>query len=505
MNYMSRVLVVDDQALMRNHLHRLLVDENYELDFAENGVEALRKIDEFKPDLILLDVRMPVMDGFEVCRQVRSNPATKEIPIIMITAFDDRHARMEGIQAGADDFIPKPYDSLELRARVRTITRLNRFRRLVDEQTKFRLVAELSENGYMLVTEDGACQFANHQARLYLGLPVDMEAPIDEKFLTLAQERYQLEPESAWQKWPGWPEDQTSRYLVRPETKRAPALWLQVDTLDHLLSASEMVWVISLRDVTNQMTVKQDMWKFQRAIHHKMRTPLIGMYSGVQFLANYVSELSPEDIQALLNTALEHGERLRGAVEDVLRYVDIPTIAHSSNQTRVQQLPQSIQQISEALNLKNVNIHLDPQIEQTKLVLSVESMDVILWELLENAKKFHPENTPEVDIHIVADDEQPAVEFLVRDNGTSLTPEQIRMIWRPYFQSEKSFTGEVEGMGLGLPTVASVIWGAGGKCYLQNREDGQGVEARLMIPIAIDTGKLDTSDIEIELDLDIED
>ncbi|MEM9777654.1 MAG: response regulator, partial [Chloroflexota bacterium] len=118
MKYTSQVLIVDDQALMRNHMYRLLKGEGYDLHFAENGVDALQKIYELKPDLVLLDVRMPGMNGFDVCREVRNNPATADIPIIMVTAFDDRAARLRGIEAGADDFIPKPYDTLELQARV---------------------------------------------------------------------------------------------------------------------------------------------------------------------------------------------------------------------------------------------------------------------------------------------------------------------------------------------------------------------------------------------------
>ena len=151
----SRVLIVDDQALMRNHMNRLLKEEGYDLFFAEDGLEAVEKVNTVLPDLILLDVRLPGIDGFEVCKRVRSNPVTADIPIIMVTAFDDRTARLRGIEAGADDFIPKPYDTLELQARVRTITRLNRYRRISNEKAKFELVAELSENGYLLINQDG--------------------------------------------------------------------------------------------------------------------------------------------------------------------------------------------------------------------------------------------------------------------------------------------------------------------------------------------------------------
>ena len=112
-------------------------------------------------------------------------------------------------------------------------------------------------------------------------------------------------------------------------------------------------------------------------------------------------------------------------------------------------------------------------------------MEVILWELLENSKKFHPEQDPLISFQIDKLDDLNAIKIVIRDNGTCLTPEQLKYLWHPYYQSEKSFTGEVEGMGLGLATVASVLWSVGGRLNVQNRADGEdGVEATLLLPIA---------------------
>jgi two-component sensor histidine kinase/DNA-binding response OmpR family regulator len=132
----STILVVDDEALTREILGEMLTDEGYRVAFASNGVEALAQAAELTPDLILLDVRMPVMDGFEVCRRLRATPHLAELPVIIITAFADRQARLRGIEAGADDFIAKPFDVEELQARVRTVTRLDRYRRLFQERTQ---------------------------------------------------------------------------------------------------------------------------------------------------------------------------------------------------------------------------------------------------------------------------------------------------------------------------------------------------------------------------------
>jgi len=142
LNQSSVVLIVDDEAAGRDILEGLLTNQGYHLVFADNGPEALTKASEFTPDLILLDVMMPELDGFEVCRRLRHDPYLGEVPILLITALDDRDSRLQGIDAGADDFISKPFNGTELRVRVRTITRLNRYRRLLLERT-YRHEAEL--------------------------------------------------------------------------------------------------------------------------------------------------------------------------------------------------------------------------------------------------------------------------------------------------------------------------------------------------------------------------
>lgn len=128
------VLIVDDEPSARVTLEALLSPMGLNLPTASNGKEALQKVVESKPDLILLDVMMPEMDGFEVCRRLRKNPKTSGIPIVMVTALQDRESRLLGIEAGADDFLTKPIDRLELRARVRTTLRLNRYRQQLEQR-----------------------------------------------------------------------------------------------------------------------------------------------------------------------------------------------------------------------------------------------------------------------------------------------------------------------------------------------------------------------------------
>jgi PAS domain S-box-containing protein len=132
----STILVVDDEPALRMAFGDLLTAEGYDLILASSGMEGLEKATELIPDLILLDVKMPDMDGFEVCRRLRADPLLSDVPIIMVTALADRQSRLRGFEAGADDFVSKPVDNIELLARVRTTAQLNRFRHLLLEQTR---------------------------------------------------------------------------------------------------------------------------------------------------------------------------------------------------------------------------------------------------------------------------------------------------------------------------------------------------------------------------------
>ncbi|HEX6036032.1 MAG TPA: response regulator [Anaerolineales bacterium] len=136
------MLIVDDDPTAREALVAILEGEGYELEQAKDGIQALQLLKQLQPDLILLDVMMPAMDGFEVCRRIRATPPLAEVPIILLTALDDRDSLLRGIESGADDFLSKPPDRRELVARVRTITRLNRYRTLLEQRENIRRMAE---------------------------------------------------------------------------------------------------------------------------------------------------------------------------------------------------------------------------------------------------------------------------------------------------------------------------------------------------------------------------
>jgi putative two-component system response regulator len=121
----THILVVDDEPRNVKYLEALLKTAGYDTLAAYNGYEALSMIEKTDVDLVLLDVMMPEMDGFDLCRQLKNNEATRMIPVVMVTALDDMESRVRGIEAGAEDFITKPPNKAELMARVRSLLKVS--------------------------------------------------------------------------------------------------------------------------------------------------------------------------------------------------------------------------------------------------------------------------------------------------------------------------------------------------------------------------------------------
>jgi cyclic di-GMP phosphodiesterase len=144
----SKILIVDDEPSGREILESILEPEGYHLTLAENGFQAIERAIAIQPDVILLDVMMPGMDGFEVCRRIRSEEKLAEVPILFLTALDDRQSILNGLEAGADDFISKPFDRYELRARLLGITRLNRYHKLLEERKNLQEAHQKLLNAY---------------------------------------------------------------------------------------------------------------------------------------------------------------------------------------------------------------------------------------------------------------------------------------------------------------------------------------------------------------------
>ena len=475
----SKVLIVDDEPIARDSLEALLFGEGYELHFAGSGAEGIRIARAVKPDAVVLDVMMPSMDGFEVCRTLRADPDVAQLAIVMVTALDDRRSRLTGLSAGADEFLSKPFDSLELKIRLQTIARLGRYRRQLAEQQRLEWLVDQSEDGFLLLDRSNVIDYANPRARMYLSLGGDGRGA---NFVERCARFYRMEPTTAWQTWQTAEVAAGPFYLVQPETISARAFWLQVERFS-MSEAEDMGTAIRLRNVTAQMSNYQDIRRFHTTVVHKLRTPLIAMHGSFSLLKNYASDMSPVEIAEFVDAAMQGIDRLSGEIDDILGYIGAPMLAVNGDSILVGDLVRQVESIAGEIGIIQLSLTCDPALLATALPLNPKSLDSILWEILENSKKFHPLHDPRVTVEVTA----PHADYYrlrFSDNGLTLNPEQLQWVWTPYVQAEKYFTGEAPGMGLGLPLVATLVWQVGGQARLYNRQDGPGVVVELDIPQA---------------------
>src|SRR5215510_9952143 len=124
----NRILVVDDTPANIQVLSAILKEKGYQISVATNGKQALEAVGRVRPDLILLDVMMPEIDGFETCRQLKASDATRDIPVIFLTARTETADIVKGFELGAVDYVPKPFNSHELLARVNTHLTIDQLR-----------------------------------------------------------------------------------------------------------------------------------------------------------------------------------------------------------------------------------------------------------------------------------------------------------------------------------------------------------------------------------------
>lgn len=474
----SIVLMIDDEPSTLEALIALLEAEGYRLEYATSGVDGLKMAIDLQPDVILLDVMMPGVDGLEVCRRLRAKPEIAEVPIVMVTALDDQASRLQGIEAGADDFITKPYNKSELRARVRTITRLNRYRRFHIEHERFAWILQQAQDGYLILSDEDTIMYANPRAHLYLGYSTE-EGLLANKFLEVAQRQYRLYPVETWESWPEL--DETPRYLVEPETPTSKTFWLKVDQLPSD-NTSTFGRLIQLSDVTEQITVQRDMRTFHAIVEHKLRTPLGQMQMFLDLIQRRLAKHQYDEIANLAQNANEGVRLLIDQLNDIFQYISTPAIAQPGDGFHLIMFRTRVDTLCADLEIKKVSISIPSTLLKERLIMTQSALDLVLWEALENAKKFHPQHDPQIDV-IVAPWEDSSIRLQIQDDGITLSPKQLLWAWIPYVQGEKFLTGQVPGMGLGLPLVHTLVWQTGGNIQLKNRTDRSGVVVEIILPL----------------------
>ena len=464
----TTILIVDDKEPNRELLHDRLSREGYDLVLAENGEEALVLAEGMSVDLILLDVMMPDMDGFEVCRRLRANPDTREIPVIMVTALSDKASRLSGLEVGADEFLSKPVDLFELDARVKNLTRLGRYRKLMGERAKFEVFARVSSDACVVTDDTGEIRYHNRRAQEFLpGLAVGKKLA-----LTVRYPGANVLPRGGWDG--DLPNQESVNLVFRHESGRLRWLELTERFIEPPIPNEHL---FTLSDVTASVEKKKAAWSFHSVLAHKFRTPLTGIIGTLELL-----ELDlDEEQQPLLEGLTASARRLGRQVEAVLKYVEGPDRLTGAP-TAVGRLPELFARLAEESRIAVRDCAAAADLDTHAVGISEQGWVAVFTELLGNSRKFSPDGEPHVELSINRDDEQCQISY--RDHGAAIPPDKLDRVGSPYFQAEDYFTGETPGMGLGLSMIGALAAEAGGRLTVENCDDGPGVRVTLLLPFS---------------------
>ncbi len=472
------ILIIVSNQSTRQALKAMLEGTDFALKFVESGAAGLQTAEELLPAAIVLDIdAQEPSSGYETCRRLRANRLLTGVPIVMMCDREDRDSRAAGLSAGADDFLDKPPDGLELLARLRTLTRLSLTGRLITDLTRFSWMVEHAHEGYLMLDQAGGIHYANERALNLLNLPDNF---IGLPFRNVVERQYVPQPPEAWEHWP---EDPAPCFLIQPEGPTARAVWVVLEGLDTPMGL-EYRRIVRLRDVTERMSIYQDMRKFHTAITHKLRTPMSMLYTSISIVKSQIDSMTGEEVKKMMQTSIRGTDRLAEEVRNIITYIDAPLALNLGEPVKLEKLPEMVQAICVRLHLQDVIVSLPAELRSTVIGLTPDALEMILYELLENSHKFHPSQTPRVEISI-GKTEEDYISMRFADNGINLSAQQLDWVWLPYFQGEKDFTGELPGTGLGFPMVATLVWKAGGNLWLRNRSDGPGVIVDLKIPLEI--------------------
>lgn len=469
------ILIITSDPSTRQALESLLDGTGFTPHFAETAEIGLAKAVELLPAVIVLDIDVQRLNSYETCRRLRANRTLEGIPVVMICDREQRDARAAGLNAGADDFLDRPFDGLDLMARLRSLSRLNSHSYLVADLTRFSWMVEHAHEGYLMLDKSGAIHYANERALHLLNMPEDF---FGLPFVNVVERQYLPEP---WETWTSWLDDPAPCFLVQPESPTARAVWVVLEALDTPIGI-EHFRIVRLRDVTERMSIYHDMRKFHTVIAHKLRTPMSMLMTSISIMKSQLEQLSPEELKKMLATTIKGTDRLAGEVRAILTYIDAPLALNVGQPIALGKIPEILKSICETLQLNNVTFSQPDDLRPISIAMTPDALEMILHELMENARKFHPTREPRIEIS-VGQTEPGFIHMQIADDGVTLSSEQLEWAWLPYFQGEKDFTGELPGLGLGFPMVATLVWKAGGIINLRNRSGSPGVIIDLKIPL----------------------
>ncbi|RYZ04074.1 MAG: response regulator [Myxococcales bacterium] len=495
------VLVADDNADMREYVSRLL-RERWSVVSVSDGAQALAAIREQLPDLVLTDVMMPNLDGFGLLSALRMDAKTRELPVIMLSARAGEESRVEGLEAGADDYLVKPFSARELLARVATHLQVSRLRAEAQRQRErlFEIfmqaptpVAVLS--GPDLRFEVANAPFCEMVARTGLvGRTLresfqepgafdsvsEVERAFGEGKVLRVEER--LVPLVRHGKIAEGYFSYVCQPIFEPGGKVDGIIVVATEVTESVLARQR---VDGLRDAAERANRAKD--EFLSTLSHELRTPLNAIVGWSRLLR---TGSVPAESQARALETIERNARIQARlVEDMLdlsRIEQGKLVISVGPLEMVRVVEAAIDALRPAAEAKQIK--LQPVLDShATIVGDADRLQQVVWNLLSNAIKFTNKGGR---VQIRLRRERSFVEVAVADNGQGIDPQFLPHVFDRFRQGDQSFTRQAGGLGLGLAIVRAVVELHGGEvtAHSEGRELGASFVVRLPVaPLRADS------------------
>ncbi|HLH27239.1 MAG TPA: response regulator [Chloroflexota bacterium] len=487
---LGTVLVVDDQAANRELLAAYLEAVPCAVREAPDGTAALAAIAADPPDVILLDVMLPGLDGYAVTERLKADPHTATIPVVLVTALRERADRLRGLEAGADEFLSKPVDRVELVARVRTLLRLKRLR---DEREAGREAERARLAGLMNYLPDGVLLFEGEDARLALANPAATAVlgwPLTDGVPFTAQPvaGHLLRPDGTPCALDTLPHARALRdgqaslgeelLVCLPDGVARPIL--VSSTPVPTAPGAPPVVVLVCQDISRLKEAEQRQAEFVAIASHELRTPMTSLVGFTELLLH--RDVADATRRAWLETMHEEGLRLAAILNDLLDLarLDSGRVALSLGP---QDLQAAITQVLAVLRPPAPHHTLEAQVEPglPPVLADGDKLQQILMNLVGNAIKYSPAGgTVRVQARRVADE----AEVRVSDEGVGIPPDELPKLFTRFHRVRRPETEGIEGTGLGLALTKELVERHHGRITVTSTL-GQGTEFAFTLPLIL--------------------